>query len=284
MKHILARLLSKLSPRLFFTLAYFHNRGKLPNFKKPNDLSELWIKKILSGEINDYYYLADKYLVRDYIEGKGFSSLLPPLLGVYESPDDIEFSSLPERFALKANYGAGMNIICTDKSKFDIKGNVEKMRSWMTKKKYSNAERHYNLITPKIVCESYIDDGTGGFPIDYKFMCIKGKVFCILACNNREKGHASYLPYSCIWEPLYNYSKDAAPLLLKKPHNLKEMISVAENLSAEMDLVRIDLYSNGEKIWFGEITLTPAGCIFHRWTQKALDDMGEFYWKNENKL
>ena len=281
MKHKLARLFSSFSPRLFFTLAYFHNRGKLPNFKKPHDLSELWIKKILSGEINDYYYLADKYLVRDYIKRKGYSSLLTPLLGVYDSPDEIDFPSLPKRFALKANYGAGMNIICTDKSKLDIKRNIEEMRSWLTKKSYSNSERHYNLIEPKIICEDFIDDGTGGFPIDYKFMCIKGKVFCILACNNRENGHASYLPYSCDWEPIYNYSKDAAPLLLDKPCNLKEMISVAENLSAEMDLIRIDLYSNGDKIWFGEITLTPAGCIFHRWTQKALDDMGAFYRKYE---
>lgn len=35
----------------------------------------------------------------------------------------------------------------------------------------------------------------------------------------------------------------------------------------------------------GEITLTPAGCIFHKWTQKALDEMGRFYYqtkKNRN--
>lgn len=281
MKQKLAQLLSKISPRLFFSLAYFHNRGKFPNFSNPKDLSEIWIKKILDGKINKHFYLADKFKVREYIEGKGYSSLLTPLIGVYKAVDDIDFSSLPERFALKANYGAGMNLICCNKSELDIEESKKKIQSWLNKKIYSNSERHYNLIEPQIVCEEFIDDGTGGFPIDYKFMCIKGKVFCILACNNRENGHASYLPYSCSWEALYDYSKDAAPSLLEKPQNLNEMISVAETLSTDMDLIRIDLYSNGERIWFGEITLTPAGCIFHRWTQKALDDMGEFYRNSE---
>ena len=58
------------------------------------------------------------------------------------------------------------------------------------------------------------------------------------------------------------------------------MISTAERLADGIDLVRVDLYSNGSRIWFGEMTLTPAGCIFHRWTQKALDDMGDIYLNN----
>lgn len=280
MRHTIAQLFSKLSPKLFFTIAYFHNRGKLPNFKHPKDLSEIWIKKVLDGEINSNYYLADKYLVREYIKGKGLSTLLTPLLGVYDSPNDIDYSKLPKRFALKANFGAGMNLICCDKNNLNIEESKEIMRAWLKKVSYSNAERHYNLIEKKIICEEFIDDGSGGFPIDYKLMCIKGKVFCILACNNREMGHASYLPYSINWEPLHHYSKDAAPKLIERPKNLNEMISIAEKLSSDKDLVRIDLYSNGTKIWFGEITLTPAGCIFHRWTQKALDDMGTFYHKN----
>lgn len=59
------------------------------------------------------------------------------------------------------------------------------------------------------------------------------------------------------------------------------MIKCAESLASDIDLVRIDLYSNGSRIWFGEITLTPAGCIFHRWSNKALDKMGALYLKSK---
>lgn len=55
------------------------------------------------------------------------------------------------------------------------------------------------------------------------------------------------------------------------------MIECAKKLASGIDMVRVDLYSNGNKIWFGEMTLTPDGCIFRRWTQKAIDEMGIYY-------
>lgn len=55
------------------------------------------------------------------------------------------------------------------------------------------------------------------------------------------------------------------------------MIKCAEVLAGYIDLVRIDLYSNSKRMWFGEITLTPAGCVFHRWSQQALNELGAIY-------
>ena len=263
--------------RLAFTISYLHNRHKWPHFNHPRDLSEIWIRRVLDGKINELYELADKYAVRHYVESRGLGQILTPLLGVYISPDEIDFNKLPYRFALKANFGAGHNIICTDKKQLDIEVCRAKIRNWMTSKTYSFSERHYNLIEKRVICEEFIDDGTGGFPIDYKFMCIHGKVACILGVNGREEGHGSYLPYSTDWKPLRDYYRgdSTAQKVLPRPENLQEMIAVAEKLAEGIDLVRVDLYSNGSRIWFGEMTLTPAGCIFHRWTQKALDEMGK---------
>lgn len=42
------------------------------------------------------------------------------------------------------------------------------------------------------------------------------------------------------------------------PGNMPEMIQVAEKLSEEFTFVRIDLYSDGETIYLGEITNCPA--------------------------
>lgn len=265
--------------KLSFVVSYLHNRNKLPNLKHPKDLSEIWIKRVLDGKITNLAYLADKYAVREYVTEKGLETILTPLIAVYESAEDIDFDKLPERFALKANFGAGMNIICTDKSKLNFEQCREKVRMWLRLKTYSVSERHYNHIPKKIVCEEFIDDGTGGFPIDYKFMCIHGKVHCILGVSGREKGHGSYLPYTPDWQPIREYYRgnSTAAELLPRPANLDEMISIAETLACDIDLVRVDLYSNGSRIWFGEMTLTPSGCIFHRWTQMALDKMGEIY-------
>lgn len=267
--------------KLSFVVSYLHNRCRLPNLKHPKDLSEIWIKRVLDGKVNELWYLADKYEVRKYVTEKGLEKILTPLIAVYESADEIDFDVLPERFALKANFGAGRNIICTDKSKLNKEECREKVRAWLKPGQYSVAERHYNLIPKKFVCEEFIDDGTGGFPVDYKFMCIHGKVHCILGVNGREEGHGSYLPYTPDWHPIREYFRgdSTATELLPRPANLKKMISVVETLAGDIDLVRVDLYSNGSRIWFGEMTLTPSGCIFHRWTQRALNEMGKIYRK-----
>lgn len=281
-KQLFARYVSALSPRVYFTLSYVHNRKRIPNFSHPRDLSEFAIKRILDGDVNKIYYLADKFEVRKYIEGKGLSSILTPLLGVYEDANEIDFSTLPSKFALKANYGAGMNFICTDNSKIDTNEVRKLVQKWLDNpQEYSFSERHYNLIPHKIICEEFIDDGNGGFPTDYKFLCINGKARCVLACNGRETRHAHYAHYSMNWEFVPEYDKlHRAAGRLPKPRNFDEMIQVAEKLADGIGLVRIDLYSNGSKIWFGEMTLTPAGCIFHGWSKKALKDMGKFFIRN----
>lgn len=279
LKIFLSKHIGQVSPKLFFTLAYLHNRGRLPRLKHPRNLSEYAIKRVLDGSVDKISYLADKYAVRKYVEDKGLGHLLTPLLGVYENSNDINFDKLPIKFALKANYGAGMNFICTDKSKIDIAETTKLVQGWIDcPQTYTYAERHYNLIPHRVVCEQFIDDGNGGFPTDYKFLCIKGKARCVLACNGRESGHAHYAHYDMNWNFIPEYDKlHRAAGCIPRPVNFKEMVQVAEKLSEGIDLVRVDLYSNGDKIWFGEMTLTPAGCIFHGWSYKALKDFGKYF-------
>ena len=45
---------------------------------------------------------------------------------------------------------------------------------------------------------------------------------------------------------------------VEKPVVLKEMLTIAKNLSAGIPHVRVDLYVVGEKIYFGELTPRPG--------------------------
>ena len=45
---------------------------------------------------------------------------------------------------------------------------------------------------------------------------------------------------------------------MKKPENLDELIRYAEILSKDFPHVRVDLYSVGGKIYFGEMTFTDG--------------------------
>lgn len=62
--------------------------------------------------------LADKYLVREWVSNKIGENYLIPLLGVWDTFDEIDFSKLPSKFVLKTNNASGTNIIVEDKEKW----------------------------------------------------------------------------------------------------------------------------------------------------------------------
>lgn len=96
--------------------------GYTPNIDNPKSFNEKiqWLKL--------YYHdplltkCADKYLVREYVKNKIGEKYLIPLLEIYDTPEQIDFYSLPHQFVLKTNNGSGRNIICKDKYKLNING------------------------------------------------------------------------------------------------------------------------------------------------------------------
>lgn len=65
--------------------------------------------------------LADKYLVRNWIENQIGGKYLIPLLGVWTNYEEIDFSKLPDQFVLKCNHGCGYNCVIGDKNKINQK-------------------------------------------------------------------------------------------------------------------------------------------------------------------
>ena len=120
-------LLTIISPTLNTKVRYKKAFHKKLNLKNPTTFNEklLWLK--LKNYIKNPLVIqcADKYAVRDYIKDCGYEDSLNELIGAWEKPSDIPWNELPEQFVLKWNFGAGMNIICKDKSKLDIDQTVK---------------------------------------------------------------------------------------------------------------------------------------------------------------
>lgn len=101
---------------------YKARTGKKLNLDNPQTYNEKpqWLK--LYDRNPRYTVMADKYLVREIVLERLGEEYLIPLLGVWDTPDEIDFESLPKQFVLKCNHNSGLGMcICRDKSQLVLR-------------------------------------------------------------------------------------------------------------------------------------------------------------------
>ena len=262
----------KLSPRLCFSLQYFHNRHRFPNLSNPKNFSEVIGYQIVRGEIDQYYELVDKIKVRNYLAKWGFADYLPKVYKVWDNANDIDLTGLPERFIIKTNHGSGGHIICKNVNMLnvnDIKEHFDKMLHVV----YNPWETQYAKIQPLVYCEEFIEDGHT-IPTDFKYMCLDGEIKAILLCFDRDS-NVHKLVYDENWNKLpYVKEKAFVGMNYPKPKNLEEMNKIAKQIASRFVQVRVDLYNAFGKIYIGELTFTADGGILRTFTDKAIKEMG----------
>lgn len=258
--------------------------GKKLNLRDPQTLAE----KVCYISIHTLPKLAgqctDKWAVRDYVSSKGLEDILIPVCAnAVTDPEDLDFDQLPNRFVLKAAHGCGMNLICTDKQKLDVGVAKQKMRQWLetTYGTYS-VEPHYRSLPHRVYAEACIADPET--LIDYKIHCLNGKPSFILVCSGREQGAVASAGvtmdlYDLDWnwiDGIQRY-KNHCPGTgnIPRPEHLERMLQIAQILSADFDFVRVDLYDVNGKVYFGELTFTPANGVMPSYCQALHQSEGQ---------
>jgi len=251
---------------------YQEIKGTPLNLDNPQTYNEKiqWIK--LHGITPHITRLTDKYAVREWIKEQIGEDYLVPLIGVWNSFDEIDIDSLPKRFALKCNHGCDWNAIVKDKDIWDIEEAKKKFDKWMHMNFafHGGLQLQYKDIVPKIIAEEYLENADGDL-FDYKFWCFDGKVEFIMFLSERAK-ELRMNNYDRNWNLLpftYNYTNTNKPI--EKPEKLEEMIALAEKLATGFPHVRVDFYQlNNGTIKFGEMTFTSCNGRAH-WSDEAVN-------------
>lgn len=247
-----------LCDRTYLRIKFRANTGQKLRIDSPVTFNEKlqWLK--LYDRKERYASLVDKYEVRQHITHEIGAEYLVPLLGVWESADEIDFDSLPQQFVLKPTHTSGCVLICRDKEQLDLDAARQTMREWLKQDYYwDHREWPYKGVAPRIVAEMLIDDKI----VDYKFYCFNGEPkvlylsrgledhttaeisFFDLNLNKLPFGRSDYRPYSAIPE---------------RPDNFDEMLGIAKKLAKDFKFIRVDLYNVGGKIYFSELTFYPC--------------------------
>ena len=265
MRKKILNLLSFVPDSVMLRLQYFIKFGRKLNLKNPQRYSEKlqWYKLHYRDPL--MAQCVDKYDVREYIKNIGMEHILNDCFGVYDSPEEIDFDRLPEKFVLKDTLGGGGSsvIICSDREAFDTDNAVKQMKAWVAESssaKGGGREWPYYVLKRKhrIVAERYIEScAADGGLIDYKFFCFEGKAQIIYGIADRTLGAGAGLGiYDREFRQLDVIREDERPLerTLEKPTNFSLLRDCAEKISQAFPHARIDLYDQDGQIRFGEIT------------------------------
>ena len=203
--------------------------------------------------------LVDKILVKNYSKKILHEDISVPILKIYNKISEINLDDLPEKFILKCNHGSGMNIVCSDKNKFNLTKATEKLNKWMNiNYGLKRFEYQYLNVKKKIFAEKYLDDNI----IDYKFNCFNGEPKFIRTkihingknLNNHYSLNWTLTDIEFNWK---DYIRDPS-IKIAKPKNLDKMIYYARKLSSPFCFCRVDFYEVDNKVYLGELTFAPA--------------------------
>tara|TARA_R110000744_G_scaffold32935_6_gene76803 strand:+ start:1021 stop:1887 length:867 start_codon:yes stop_codon:yes gene_type:complete len=258
-KWALIKLKKCTSDKNYYQIRHFYEFKRFIDFKNPKTFNEKinWLK--LNDRNPVYGLLADKYEVRKYIEKNIGTSNLNELIGVYESPEEIDFNILPNEFVLKATHGSDMVLVCKNKSEFNVNSAKQIMSKWLKINFYETwGEFVYKDIKPRLICEKYLANDNEETLTDFKFFCFNGEPKFIQVYRNRKEIYTVDF-YDLDWNHqmfslLFPKSKDG----VIKPKPLEEMITIAKKLSKSFKFIRVDFYVVNDKIYFGELTFYPC--------------------------
>lgn len=254
---------------LYLKLMYWLRLRKKLNLKNPRRFTEKlqWLKLNYRDPVMTR--MVDKYEVKKWIAEKIGSQYVIPLLGVYNSFEEIDFDALPERFMLKTTHDSGGGVFC-DKRTLNKKA-VRKIINSSLHRDYWKYGREwgYKDVPRRIIAEQYEESLGKPDSIEYKLTCINGECRMITICTGiphstndvRKNDHFdknwNRLPFYVDYE---NTNKE-----FEKSPIIEEMIALSEKLTKGIPQVRVDFYLIRDQIYFGEFTFyTHAGFMSYQ--------------------
>jgi hypothetical protein len=229
---------------------------------------------------------ADKVAVREYVSEKIGSGFLTTLYLATRDANEIHIADLPREFAFKPSHGSGAGIFVhesadpsnvlplevsklTWKDKFHIhpdsldESALRRIGQRWLSMRYENNNQWfewvYSTIEARLILEEYLTDRDGNPPVNYLIYTYHGTPAYIVVWNVFTAYIALVSPQ---WEHLDVKSKKwplaSRENMPSKPENLDQMLEVASKLSNGIDFVRVDLYNDGQKITFSEMTNYPG--------------------------
>ncbi|VDG20455.1 hypothetical protein MUDAN_BIHEEGNE_02064 [Lactiplantibacillus mudanjiangensis] len=248
--------------KLSIELLYFLNTGKHICFHELNGFGEaIQLTKLLMQQ-EDISKYVDKVSARKYVSQCGLDSILTTQYGVFHMPDEMKFSELIYPCVVKISNGWNENIYLYKEPSSSEKEILRKQLRKDMKRKFGayTAESQYVAKNSSILCEEYLGDS----PIEVKVYTLNGVPLMYEMDTNRKKA---------LRRDFFSLDNKNIPVTFGYPNSeipvpicsqlLNQILSYAMSLSKRFAQVRVDFIITQNKIYFSELTFTPAAGYKH---------------------
>ena len=209
--------------------------------------------------------IVDKILLHNYSIKKLGKDICVPILKVYNDSNEIKMEDLPDKFVLKCNHGSAMNIICKNKTNFDLEMAKNKLNKWKNiNYGLKTNEFQYINVESKIFAEKFLKENIE----DYKIYCFHGIPKFIRVQKHFEGMKGKINNYYDINWKLTDIETGLSgffrrpDIIFQKPNNLDLMLEYSKKLSEDFAFVRVDFYNINGIIYLGEMTFCPSNNSF----------------------
>jgi hypothetical protein len=270
----------RLMPQLYLAWQYRFVTGKKLNLKNPVTFSEKlqYLRYFVFPKDPLVIRGADRVAVRELLKEKRLISYLIPTFGTYTRFKDIPWEKLPKQFVIKCSHASGFNVIVYDKNTVNIKQLNRKFTRWLkTDYGLMTLERHYSPIPRKLIVEKYLGVDHS-LPIEYKIHVFHGQAKYLYVVTGRNSD-IRYTHFLSNWTPYPGAQFNgwqSADYPIVEPPNFKKMLALAEKLAEPYPFVRVDLYNIKGKIYFSELTFTPAKGTLRLLDPKIDEEIGRW--------
>ena len=240
--------------------------GRKLDMDNPQTFNEKlqWLK--LYNRKPEYTVMVDKVKAKEWVAGRIGAEYIIPTLGVWDNPDEIDFDELPNQFVLKCNHNSGLGMyICKEKSKINIPKVKKRLRKGLKQNYFLiGREWPYKDVSRKILAEQFMVDESGTELKDYKVFCFDGEPEIIEVDYNRFIAHKRNF-YGKNWDFINMesvYPSDEKHMIAR-PEKLDKMLELSRKLAKGIPHVRVDFYSIGNRLYWGELTFFHEGGCGH---------------------
>lgn len=261
---------------------YLHTVGvrRRGNFAKPTTLNEKVNWRILNDRRQMIVQACDKMAMKELALARVPTSVdlrIPKTFWfgrhLSNAPD---LSSLPP-WVLKPNHGSGDFILGPTPAN---RGTLEHQTAkWLDSGPGEMlGEWGYTQARRVLILEERINTPDGKPPVDYKFFVFHGIPHVIQVNSGRGVSLRATF-YDSQWRKLPVKWWSTPTAHESRPDTLELMCELAARLARGWDFVRVDLYSIGGQVWFGEYSPYPGGGLT-LWEPRTFDyELGKL-WKH----